>query len=161
MPESSIKCKDVRSALVKSAMSSTSDDRMLAGFEGHIQDCESCRLYAEGLRMAPFIFGSESLYGPALKHQCLTAKRGASGSGDLRLGLLVGVPTALSLLLLFFIQIYFAHLVLAKAVGEDLFSWLVSLAAVCTAGVIAGAACLAALIPERIKGNRLQGVCHD
>lgn len=161
MPEISVKCKDVRNALIQSAMSSASEDRMLTGLEAHIQTCKPCRLYAEGLHTAPLIFGGESPYVPALKHRCLTAAAGLSGSGDLKLGLLVGAPAALSLLVSFFLQVYLVHLTLAKAVGADLFAWVISVGSVWTVGVAAGAVCLSALIRERMRSNRLQEVFHD
>ena len=105
MSESSVTCKGVRNALVQSAMSSFSEAGLPAGFEAHIQSCKPCRLYAEGLRTAPLVFSGRSLLGPALKHRCLTALPGFGGSGDLKLGLLMGVPIALTLLLSFFLQV--------------------------------------------------------
>ncbi len=161
MPETSIKCKDVRYALVQSAMSSFSADGVDAGIDAHIQGCAPCRLYAEGLRTAPLIFGGETLYRPALKHRCLSSAAGSSGIGDLKLGLLIGVPAALSLLLSFSLQVYLVHLTLQKAFSVDSSSWIMSAASVWTIGTVAGAVCLSALIRKRMKDNGLQEVFHD
>ena len=137
------------------------EDGLPAGFEAHIQSCKPCRLYAEGLRTAPLVFSGRSLYGLALKHRCLTALPGFGGSGDLKLGLLMGVPIALTLLLSFFIQVYVVHMTLARAINAAWISCGMSIASVLTVGMAAGAVCLSALIRQRTRSDRIQEVYHD
>ena len=160
MPEATGACRDVQDALLALAVSESRDHGTPPTIEAHLQNCEACRLYAAGLAAAPSLFAGASLYGPSLKYRCLEAVAGAGTSGDLRLGLLLAPPAALSLLATFLAQVYFVHLMLSKVFASGLLLWVVSFAAAGTAGAAAGGLCLALFLRRHAQDNRLQEVSH-
>ena len=153
-------CRDVRDTLLSLAISESRKGRTPPQIEAHLQNCEACRLYAAGLAAAPSLYAGASLYSPALKYRCLVAVAGANSSRDLKLGLLLAPPAALSLLATFLAQVYFVHLMLSKVFASGLFLWAVSFAAAGTVGAAAGGLCLALFWRHHAQDNRLQEVSH-
>ncbi len=160
MTEPGIACRDVRDILLSLAVSESRKNLMPPRIEAHLQTCEACRLYAAGLAAAPSLFAGASLYSPALKYRCLVAVAGANSSRDLKLGLLLASPAALSLLATFLAQVYFVHLMLSQVFASGLLLWVVSFAAAGTVGAAAGGLCLALLLRRHAQDNRLQEVSH-
>jgi hypothetical protein len=153
-------CRKIQARLIELALSSAKST-LSSRIEVHLENCEHCRHYAEGIRAAPLLFQRNSFYSPALKRRTLTAVAGLSRTGDLKLGLLLSVPIALSLLLSFFVQVYLVHLALSKAISTGPILWALSIAVVTTFGVAAGFVCLAVLARKNTQRKKLQEVFRD
>jgi len=153
-------CHDSRNALLSQALSESRDLRTPPAIEEHLQNCEACRLYAAGLAAAPSLFPGVSQYSPSLKVRCLNAVAAADSTHDIRLGLLMAPPAALSLLAMFLAQVYFLHLMLSKVFASSPLLWVVSFAAAGTAGAAVGGLCLALLLRRHAQDNRLREVSH-
>ena len=160
MTEVRVVCRDVRDTLLSLAVSESRKGSTPPQIEAHLQSCKACRLYAAGLAAAPSLYAGASFYSPALKYRCLVAVAGANSSRDLKLGLLLAPPAALSLLATFLAQVCFVQLMLSKVFASGLFVWAVSFAAAGTVGAAAGGLCLALLLRRHAQDNRLQEVSH-
>jgi hypothetical protein len=154
-------CRNAQNTLLARAVVAFPDHRMPPAIAAHLQDCGLCRRYAEGLRLAPTLFASTSLYGAGLKHRSLAAVARAADSGDWQLGLLLAPAGAVSVLVSFLLQMYFVNLTLSKVFDSALLIWTVSFVAVSTIVVVAGGLCLTLLWRCRMQGHRLQEVSHD
>jgi hypothetical protein len=154
MTEPSMDCRDICAILLRSAVSADQEGHWPARVAAHLQGCEDCRLYAEGLRLAPQLFSGASLYHPELRQRSLAAVGGAAGSRDLKLGLLLAPPVFVFLLLSFLIPAYFCEQLLSSLFDSTLMAWFISLAAVWTFGGTAGGICLAMLLRRHVQGNR-------
>jgi len=154
MAETNPDCLEVCATLLKNAVSASQEVQWPSRLADHLRGCENCRLYAEGLRLAPRLFADASLYRPALRQRSLAAIHEAHGSRDLKLGLLLAPPVIVFLLLSFLIPAYFCEQLLSSLFDSALTAWLISLAAVWTIGGTAGGICLAMLLRRHMQGNR-------
>lgn len=160
MPEIDRACREVRKELVALAASASTGSRIPAHCEAHLQNCESCRLYSEGLQTAPLLFAGGSLYGPALRHRCLTAISASGRTGDFKLGLLLAPPLALCLLSWYLVQAYLVNWALSKVLDCGLLSWIISFTAVWTLWAAAGGICVSVLTRRHGQGNGFREVFH-
>jgi hypothetical protein len=158
MTDPARECSEVRDRVLALASES-------AGWEvpfhaaSHMLHCERCRTYAEGLRMAPSLYGAEPLYHPALKWRTLAAVSRPKSYADFRLALLLALPAALFLLVSFLAQVYVVDAALSRWIASNRLSWVLSLATIWALGAAAGGICLAASL--RLRGHRSQEVSHD
>ena len=160
MSEGELKCRIVCRDLLEGALSDARDELMAPGVAAHLEQCPDCRLYAEGLRLAPVIFADAPYYGAALRQRSLAAVAGSRGFADLKLGLLLAPPAVVFLMASFFIPAYFLVQLLSPMFDSPLSTWLVSFAAVWSVGAAAGGLCLVMLMRRRVSGIRFAEAYH-
>lgn len=160
MAKTNPECRKIKEILVEQALSSGADT-LSSDAAVHLENCESCRNYAEGVKAAPLLFQGTPLYNRALKGRTLAAVEGSRRSGDWQLGILFSVPIALSTLLSFYIQVYLVCLALPEALGTGPITWALSIAVVTAFGAAAGFAGLAVLTRNGTRHKRLQEVFCD
>jgi hypothetical protein len=153
-------CRNIQTRLVELSLATT-HGTLPKNIAVHIESCENCQHYAEGVQSAPLLFHGETLYRSALKHRTLMAVASSNRTGDWKLGILLSVPVALSLLLSFLTQVYLVHLALSKTLGTGPTLWALSIAVVAAFGAAAGFACLAVFVRKHAERKKIQEVFCD